>query len=340
MQQEKVQQETIQHIAVVRLSALGDVCHAVAVVQALMRCHPSAQITWITAPLEAKLVRMVAGVNVIEYDKKTGFSGMFALRAALKHITFDALLHLQWSSRSSVLMRMVKAKRRIGFSLSRSREKQNWFVNELAPEPRGLHVLDSFLSIASVLGVTDVRFPCELNLPDDTFDLPRPYVVVNPCGSKIEKNWTLEGNRAVVQRLLEKGYTPVLTGGPSALEVDFSKQIEADMGGVVNLVGQTSVEAMCRLIQGAHLVVSPDTGPAHIATLVGTPVLGLYALSNPKRTGPYQDIDKVVSVYESLAEKEYGKPVSQLPWASTVHDPKAMQHIRIEDVLSTLESLI
>ncbi|NVK72119.1 MAG: glycosyltransferase family 9 protein [Oceanospirillaceae bacterium] len=335
-----MQQENIQQIAVVRLSALGDVCHAVAVVQALMKVYPAAKITWITSPLEANLVRLLKGVEVIEYDKKTGFSGMFELRKQLKHIRFDALLHLQWSSRSSVLTRMLKVKRRIGFSLSRSREKQNWFVNELAPEPRGYHVLDSFLSIASVLGVKDVSFPCELDLPDNPLKLSSPYVVVNPCGSKVEKNWTLEGNRAVINRILEKGFTPILTGGPSALEVNFAQEIESGIKGVVNLVGKTSVESMCALIKDALLVVSPDTGPAHIATLVGTPVLGLYALSNPKRTGPYQDLDNVVSVYEELAEKEYNKPVADLPWATTVHDPKAMQHIRIDQVLAVLDTLV
>lgn len=335
-----MQQESIQEIAVVRLSALGDVCHAVAVVQAMMKVYPTAKITWITSPLEARLVSLLEGVDVIEYDKKTGFSGMFELRAKLKHVSFDALLHLQWSSRSSVLTRMLKVKRRIGFSLSRSREKQHWFVNELAPEPLGDHVLDSFLSVASVLGVTKVAFPCQLTLPEIDFDLPNSYVVVNPCGSKVEKNWTLEGNRAVVKRILEKGFTPVLTGGPSELEVNFSQNIEEEMDGVINLVGKTSVEAMCTLIKGASLVVSPDTGPAHIATLVGTPVLGLYALSSPNRTGPYNDIKNVVSVYEELAEKEYNKPVSELPWATTVHDPKAMQHIRIEQVLTVLDTLI
>jgi heptosyltransferase I len=124
------------------------------------------------------------------------------------------------------------------------------------------------------------------------------------------------------------------------LEVTFSQDIQADIDGVINLVGKTSVEAMCTLIKGASLVISPDTGPAHIATLVGTPVLGLYALSNPKRTGPYNDIKNVVSVYEELAEKEYNKSVSELPWATTVHDPKAMQHIRVEQVLAKLDALI
>ena len=97
--------------------------------------------------------------------------------------------------------------------------------------------------------------------------------------------------------------TPVLTGGPSELEVTFSQNIESGIEGVINLVGKTSVESMCTLIKGASLIVSPDTGPAHIATLVGTPVLGLYALSNPNRTGPYNDMQNVVSVYEELAEK-------------------------------------
>lgn len=335
-----MQQEDIQRIAVVRLSALGDVCHAIVVVQAMMKLYPTAKITWITSPLEARLVRLLDGVDVIEYDKKSGFSGMFALRAKLKHVTFDALLHLQWSLRSSVLTRMFKVKRRIGFSLSCSREKQHWFVNELALEPKGYHVLDSFLSVARVLGVKDLAFPCQLSLPEIDFDLPSSYVIVNPCGSKVEKNWTLEGNRAIVKRILEKGLTPVLTGGPSELEVTFSHEIEAGIEGVVNLVGKTSVEAMCTLIKGASLVVSPDTGPAHIATLVGTPVLGLYALSNPNRTGPYNDIQNVVSVYKELAEKEYNRPISELPWATTVHDPKAMQHIRIEQVLAKLDTLI
>ena len=336
-----MQQENIQHLAVIRLSALGDVCHAMAVVQSIMKRYPAMQVTWVTSPLEANLVRLLDGVRVVEYDKKSGISGLLALRSQLKNQVFDVLLHLQWSFRASLVSRMVKAKRRVGFALSHSREKQHWFVNEFAPEPKGEHVLDSFLSIASVLGVTQPSLPCELSLPEVSFNLPKRYVVINPSASKADRNWTIEGYQAVLDRLLEKGILPVITGGPSADEASFAELIVADRGEQVrNLVGKTPLNMMLTVLKGASLVVSPDTGPAHMSTLVGTPVLGLYAHSNPQRTGPYRGLDKVVSVYEELVEKEYQKPIAELPWSTRVHDPKAMQHIHIEHVLAKLDALI
>lgn len=336
-----MQQENIQHLVVVRLSALGDVCHAMAVVQAIMKQHPAMQVTWITSPLEANLVRLLNGVQVVEYDKKTGFSGLLALRNQLKGQQFDMLLHLQWSLRASLVSRMVKAKRRVGFALSHSREKQSWFVNELAPEPKGEHVLDSFLSIASVLGVTAPSLPCDLILPEVNFDLPIRYVVVNPSASKADRNWTIEGYQTVLDYLLSKNIFPVITGGPSSGEAEFAQSIiDNRKDGVVNLVGKTPLNMMLSVLKGADLVISPDTGPTHMATLVGTPVLGLYAHSNPKRTGPYQDLDKVVSVYKELVEKEYQKPVAELPWSTRVHDQEAMQHIRIDQVMMVLKRLI
>ena len=336
-----MQQDKIQHLAVVRLSALGDVCHAMAVVQAIMKQHPEMRVTWITSPLEANLVRLLPGVDVKEYNKKTGFKGIWALRKALAGQQFDALLHLQWSLRASLLTLAIKAKRRIGFALSHSREKQHWFVNELAPEPQGEHVLDSFLSIASVLGVSEPNLPCELALPDHGFDLPEQYVVVNPAASKAERNWTFEGYQALLKHLLAKGKTPVLTGGPADSERELAANLVAQTSSeVINLVGKTPLNVMLSVLKGAQLVISPDTGPAHMATLVGTPVLGLYAHSNPQRTGPYRDLDKVISVYEEGIAKEYDKPLAELPWSTRVHDPEAMQAIRIDPVLQQVDALL
>lgn len=88
-------QESIKRIAIVRLSALGDVCHAMSVVTAIQKRYPDAQITWVTGPAEAQLVRLIPNVDVRVYHKKSGFKGMFALGKALKHIEFDVLLHMQ-----------------------------------------------------------------------------------------------------------------------------------------------------------------------------------------------------------------------------------------------------
>ncbi|GAB3482190.1 glycosyltransferase family 9 protein [Marinomonas epiphytica] len=332
-------EEKLQRIAIVRLSALGDVCHAMLVVQALEKRYPNAQITWICGPLEANLVRLMPNIEVIEYDKKTGLTGMLAIRKQLKSVRFDVLLHLQWSLRASLLTKMLRAKRRIGFALTHSREKQHWFVNELAEEPKGMHVLDSFLSITAKLGVDTVHTPCQLELAPTSLDLPNTYFVINPSASKAERNWTLDGYRAVIDQLTSKGHQVVLTGGPSSQEVALAEQLVQGFE-LINLVGKTSVNDLCHVIKGAKLVVSPDTGPVHLATLLDVPVIGLYAHSNPRRTGPYKDLDKVVSVYDELAEKEYAKPVSELPWAARVHDPKAMQLISKEAVLAQLDRFI
>jgi len=141
--------------------------------------------------------------------------------------------------------------------------------------------------------------------------------------------------------VIVKVLCPVISGGPSATEATFAQSVIAGRSEQVNnLVGKTPLDLMLAVLKKAELVVSPDTGPAHMATLVGTPVLGIYAHSNPQLTGPYKVLDKVVSVYEALVVKEYQKPVSELPWSTRVHDPKAMQHIRIEQVLAKLDTLI
>ncbi|OUR69620.1 lipopolysaccharide biosynthesis protein [Marinomonas sp. 42_23_T18] len=319
-------------IVIVRLSALGDVCHAMSVVTAIQTRYPKAEITWITGKLEADLVSMMPGINIVRYQKSSGLKGMLAIRKQLSHKKFDVLLHMQWSSRASLLTRMLKANVRVGFAKSHSREKQHWFVNTLAPEPRGRHVLDTLMSMAEAIDVMPEPPRWQLSVPKRQTSLSSSYVIINPCGSKVSKNWTLEGYRKLIDYLLSQNENVVLTGGPTPVEIEFVNAIAKGYP-VENLVGKTSITELTSVIQGAKLIISPDTGPAHIATVVGTPMVGLYALSNPERTGPYYNQSSVVSVYQELAEKEYGKSLADIPWASTVHDPDAMTHISLDSVL-------
>lgn len=323
-------------IVIVRLSALGDVCHAMSVVTAIQKRYPKAEITWITGKLEADLVSMIPGIKIVVYQKTSGLKGMLAIRKQLIQEKFDVLLHMQWSSRASLLTRMLKARVRIGFAKSHSREKQHWFVNTLAPEPRGRHVLDSLMSMAEAIDVPSEKPVWVLNVPARQTKLPSSYVIINPCGSKVTKNWTLKGYRKLIDYLVSQNENVVLTGGPTAIEIEFVNAI-AEGYSVDNLVGKTSITELTSVIQDAKLLISPDTGPAHIATIVGTPMVGLYALSNPARTGPYYGQSSVVSVYQTLAEKEYGKALADIPWASTVHDPDAMTYIQFDAVLQKVQ---
>ena len=78
---------------------------------------------------------------------------------------------------------------------------------------------------------------------------------------------------------------------------------------MLNLVGKTSLKELLCVLEQASLVVAPDSGPAHMAVTVGTPVIGLYAHSNPARTGPYLYQDYVVEVYHQI----YNNSMVNLP---------------------------
>ena len=97
---------------------------------------------------------------------------------------------------------------------------------------------------------------------------------------------------------------------------------------------------MTAVLSACELVLAPDSGPAHIATTQGTKVLGLYGHSNPKRTGPYNNIDNVVSVYEKFAEEQNKQPVESLPWSTRVKGANVMQAISLNDVVEAFNKLI
>jgi heptosyltransferase I len=164
------------------------------------------------------------------------------------------------------------------------------------------------------------------------------HIVICPAASKAYKNWTLQGYAGIAQYALEQGYQVSLIGSPASNEVALSEQVnQACQGKLNNLCGKTSLSQLWALIAQADLLISPDTGPAHMAVAVNTPVLGLYAHHNPQRTGPYHYRNYVVSVWQQLIEQEQGKPAEQLSWRSRVKDPKAMQHITLDAVIEMFE---
>ena len=87
-------------------------------------------------------------------------------------------------------------------------------------------------------------------------------------------------------------------------------------------------------------MIAPDTGPAHMAVTVGTPVIGLYAHSNPARTGPYLYQDYIVEVYHQNLQQQYGKPAAQLPWGRRVKGNQLMAQITTEAVIAMFERVV
>ncbi|WP_286264156.1 glycosyltransferase family 9 protein [Thalassotalea atypica] len=338
----------LKKICILRLSAIGDVCHAVAMVQLLQRTHPNVEITWVVGKVEAMLLKDLPGVNFIVFDKKAGIKGLLALRRQCSDQSFDVLLHMQVALRASIASMMIPATHKIGFDRLRAKEGQWLFTNERIAPQRNPHVLDGFMGFAQLLGCEISQPQWHMPLTDEDmlwaaeqFTNGKPIATICPAASKAERNWSCEGYAEVAQELVGKGFTVAICGGPTALERDLADNIikHCDVE-LLNLVGKTSLKQLLAVLKLSHLVVAPDTGPAHMAVTVGTPVIGLYAHSNPHRTGPYLYQQYVVSHYQEIIQKQHNKVLAKLPWGIRAKGSDLMDNIQVSEVLDKVRQLL
>ncbi len=338
---------SIKSICILRLSAIGDVCHALAVVQAIAAYYPEAEITWVIGRIEAALFKNVPNIRFVIFDKKQGLGAYKKLRQDLPQ-TFDVLLHMQVALRANLAAACIKAKRKIGFAKHLSKELHGLVVTERAPSVDCPHVLDGFASFAKAVGVPDFKpawsipiAPEDLQWADKVIaPATQKILVVSPAASKAERNWLPERYAAVINHANEKGFVIILTGGPSRMEQQLAAEIVAVCRcDVINLVGKSNLTQLLALLKKASIVISPDSGPAHMATTQGTPVIGLYAHSNPARTGPYHSLPYVVEVYHHHLLAQTGKTCEQLAWGKRVKGPLLMEDIKVATVIKMFDQI-
>ncbi|QDP02558.1 glycosyltransferase family 9 protein [Thalassotalea sp. PS06] len=336
----------LKSLCILRLSAIGDVCHAVAMVQQIQKHYPEIKITWVLGKVEHRLLQDLPGVEFIIFDKSKGWRGYQELRTQMRDRAFDVLLHMQVALRASIASLFIPATTRIGFDKVRAKEGQWLFTNKTVEVQQQPHVLDGFLAFARALGI-ETEAPHWL-MPHGEQDQAfvaehignEKYAVISPAASKAERNWTEQGYAQVADYLTTLGYQVVLCGGPAPLEIELAKAITKHCKQPpLNLVGKTSLKEMLAVLENAELVVAPDTGPAHMAVTVNTPVIGLYAHSNPQRTGPYLYRDNVVSVYQQAIEQQQGKPLAQIPFGTRAKG-ELMHLISFDMVKAQIDKLL
>lgn len=332
-----------ENICLLRLSALGDCCHAVALVQAIQRQWPRAHITWITGKIEAQLLQQLPDIEVIVFDKQAGLRGYVDIWQKLRGRRFDALLHMQAAMRASLLSLGLRARYRLGLPRDRAKDGQ-WLFTSHKVTALGEHVVDGFMGFGKALGLTDLQPRWQFPLQQEALAWARQYLgerpllLICPASSKSYKNWTAEGYAALADHAHRQGMKVMLIGSPAPTERELAARIATLTDSIdENLVGKTSLPQLLALISLADLVLAPDTGPAHMATMVGTPVIGLYAHHNPRRTGPYLHRAYVVSAYEQALLAETGKSAAQQPWRTRVKNPDAMRLITPEMVIARFD---
>lgn len=332
-------------ICLLRLSALGDVTHVVPLVRTLQGALPDARLTWVIGRGERRLLDGLPGVDFVEYDKKTGLAGMRDLRAALGP-RFDALLQMQVAARANLLSAFIPARRRIGYDRARSKDLHGLFVNERIPDRPGIHVLDAIGSFCEPLGLKQASVRWDLPVPDEAHDWARAQwpddgrrtLVVSPCSSHVLRNWRSERYAAVADHAASRGWRVVLCGGRSELERRVGDEILAAMASpALDLIGKDTLKQLPALLARADLVMTPDSGPMHIANAMGAKVLGLHAASNPARSGPYSDRRYCVDRYDDAARRFRGRPASELRWGAKIEAPGVMDLVTVDDAIAAFE---
>lgn len=170
----------------------------------------------------------------------------------------------------------------------------------------------------------------------------QPKVIISPCSSHPLRNWLVERNAALIDHLVNTYDARVfLCGGPSAKEKAFIQAIEAACSQpVLNLAGQDTLKQLLCLMRMVDLVISPDSGPLHMAGAVGTPVIGLLAASNHKRSGSYQFPGLTVDAYPEACLQFLNKPVDELKWGTKTEFPGAMDLIELEAVKEKVAAVL
>jgi heptosyltransferase I len=324
------------------LSAIGDAVHVLPVANALKRRWPESRITWVIQPVPHQLVAGHPAIDeFIVFERRRGVSGLAgfaAVRRALRGRRFDLLLGLQVYFKAGVITALIDAPVKLGFDRARARDLQWLFTNRRIPRHPPQHVQDQYFEFLEHLGVDPEPVTWSLSLTaaereeqSDFFArLGRPACALVVGSSKPEKDWTVEGwARVAEEASRHHGLAPVLVGGPSEVERTLAARVAqaADVD-VLDALGD-GVRRLAWLLEGSTLVVSPDTGPLHIARAFGKPVVGLYGYTNPKRTGPYRAFqDLLVDGYAEHEGEDY-------PVSAAYRD--GMSRVTVERVLEKID---
>ncbi|MFK7794931.1 MAG: glycosyltransferase family 9 protein [Gammaproteobacteria bacterium] len=338
----------INSICIVRLSAIGDVTHMLPIIHSIQKFRPGTRITWIIGKTEHKLVGDLHNVEFIQFNKSLGLKAYQQVLKELSGRKFDVLLACQVSLRANILSALISAKRKIGYDKTRAKDFHTLVVNEKIPSAKN-HVLDSFFQFIEHIGIAHKKFDWSLPIPDDAHEFAQAQIPANkqvlaisPCSSHRLRNWTVQSYVDVANYAIEKhSMHIVLLGGNSDLEHEYADKIATQLKqSPTNLIGKDTLKKLLAVLQRCTALLTPDSGPAHMATCVNTPVLALHAASNSHRSGPYLSLPWCIDKYSDAAQLHFNKTANQIKWGSKIEKPGVMDLIKPEDVIIKLDKLL
>jgi heptosyltransferase I len=331
----------MDRVCIVMMSAIGDAVHVLPVLTALKRYHPTVHVTWVLQPGPAMLVRDHPDLDeVILFDRSRGWPAFTEIRRTLQSRPFDLVINLQVSFKAGLVTSFTCAPIKLGFDRARARDA-NWLftTHRIPPGPRR-HVQEQYFEFLKWLGVPYEPVTWGLGPWSEAerawqrdflarFDRPIAPIVI--ATSKPQKDWPPERWAEVSDALYhEFDLQPVLVGARSPREMHAERVIlERTRTKPYSALGEGGLRGLVGIIGGAALVLTPDTGPLHMAVALDQPVVSLIGYSNPKRVGPYQK-------FRDLMIDAYGDPGEDYP-LSMENRYDWMSRITVQQVLDKVE---
>ncbi len=291
-----------KNILVVKMSAIGDVIHALPVAYALKQSFPQAKITWVVEKAALDLVSdnsYIDEVIIFEKQKFRSLRGLIdhlpSFSRMLKSRQFDLCLDLQGLMKSAAIALLSGAPVRLGYC--NMRELSGIISKPVCGGQAQQHIVERYLDVVRGLGcaVHQVVFPINTQQQETTvreiagqagLDIDRPYLVLVPGANWLNKRWPTQRYAQLADKLYSRGIIPVIVG--ASADYELAEQIKRHSKvAPVDLTAKTSLKQLAFLLKQARAVVAGDTGPMHLAAAVGTPVVALFGPTDPRRNGPY-----------------------------------------------------
>ena len=315
---------------------MGDILHALPAVTALRQAHPAWRIDWAVdprwrplltsdpenAPLEQDswpdrnatrpIVDRIHPVPAKEWGRRPfrreTLAEIRALRGELRAAEYDAVLDLQGSIRSAVVARLSGCRRIVGEARPREAPAK-WLFTERV-ETTGAHVIEQDIELAGAVA-GDLLPPAVPALPfdaqaeewcdqlvelKDALWMGKPVVLIHPGGGWGAKRWPPDRYGALAEEFTLRGGVTLINAGPG--EEALAGAVLAAANGRASVVA-CSLPQLIALTRRVALVIGGDTGPLHLASALGRPVVGIYGPTDPSRNGPYGSRFRVLRNPES-----------------------------------------
>jgi len=305
-------------VLVMRLSAMGDILHALPAVTALREAHPEWHIGWAVEPQWKPLLAaegavergpampLVDRVHIVPARKwvRSLLSPATArevqqVRRELREQRYDICIDLQGAFRSAWIATWARAKRLIGEDAPRERIAR-WFFTERV-KTRGVHMIEQAIEVMNAAAGDELpaRLPLLPSGPDAerrADQLAVPFVFLNPGAGWGAKRWPVDRYAEVAKRLRNAGFRVLVNAGPG--EESLADQIARLSDGAADPV-QSSITELIAITRRAALVIGGDTGPVHLASALDRPVVGIFGPTDPARNGPFGGSFRVLRHPES-----------------------------------------